>query len=230
MKITELRGSERPREKLLELGAVGLSNGELLAVIIREGSGNRNALDLAREILEASGGTLSGLFGTDCNRLCGIPGVGPFKAAAVLAALELGKRLVEESSGIHDKPILTARMVYDAMIPRMKSLRHEECWILLLNTRGYLTGKIKIGEGGIDSTVMDQRKIIREALEHKATGIILVHNHPSGNPSPGNADISLTEKLKTALNAVGLSLLDHVVIGADSFFSFSEGRTMSSMQ
>lgn len=229
MKITELSKNERPREKLLELGPTGLSNGELLAVILREGFGELNALDLARLILDESGGTLSGLFGMDAERLCGIYGVGAFKAAAILAALELGKRLVEESSNVSHQPILTARMVFDLMIPRMKPLQHEECWVLFLNTKNYLTGKIKIGEGGIDSTVMDQRRILREALEHGATGVILVHNHPSGNPSPGKADISVTDKLKTALNAVGLQLLDHVVVAAGSFFSFSEGRTMNAL-
>lgn len=227
MKITELDKSERPREKMLELGAAGLSNGELLAILLRTGCGGRNALDLARALLAECGGTLDGLFGSTAERLCGIPGIGPLKASSVLAALELGKRFLEETSSVRREPIITARMVYDLMIPRLKGLQNEECWILLLNNRNYVCGKLRIGQGNLDSTVIDQRRILKTALDKAASSVILIHNHPSGNPTPGPADIKVTEDLKKALNALGLTLTDHVVISEDMFFSFADNRTYS---
>lgn len=196
-------------------------------MLLRTGSGERNALDLARELLSHCGGTLDSLFGSNAQKLCQIPGIGPYKASSVLAALELGRRFLEETSSVRREPIITARMVYDLMIPRLKGLHNEECWILLLNTRNYVCGKLKIGEGGFDSTVIDHRRILKEALDSGASSIILVHNHPSGNPSPGTADIKATEMLKKALNAVGLTLTDHVVISEDMFYSFADNRTYS---
>lgn len=227
MKLKNLDRSERPREKMMERGAAGLSNGELLAVLLREGYGERNALDLGRELLESCGGTLDGLFNSTLEKLCRVKGVGPFKAAAVLAALELGKRFTEESSNISFVPIVSAREVYKLMIPRLKGLKNEESWALFLNVKNYVIGRMRIGEGGIDSTVVDTRKILREALDRGASSVVLVHNHPSGNPTPGTADIKVTSELSKALHAVGLSLLDHVVIGAELFFSFADNRSYS---
>lgn len=229
MKITELELYERPREKMLSLGAAGLSNGELLAILLRTGCGNRNALDLGRELLAECGGTLEGLFRTSAEKLCRIPGIGPLKASSVLAALELGKRFLEETSTVRREPVITARMVYDLMIPRLKGLQKEECWILLLNSRNYVCGKLRIGEGGLDSTVIDHRRILQEALDRGASSVILIHNHPSGNPTPGTSDIRSTELLKKALNAVGLSLTDHVVISDELFYSFADDRTYSKL-
>lgn len=210
---------------MMQLGAAGLSNGELIAILLRTGCGAKNALDLGREVLSSCGGTLDGLFAASTEKLCSIAGIGPLKASSIVAALELGKRFLEETSNIKREPILSARIVYDIMIPRLKGLLKEECWILLLNTRNYVCGKIRIGEGGLDSTVIDHRRILKEALEKGASSVILVHNHPSGNPTPGESDIRSTDLLKKALNAVGLTLADHVVISDEMFFSFADNRT-----
>lgn len=209
---------------MMELGAAALSNGELLAVLIRGGRGDRNALDLARELLALSGNRLAPLFNMSADRICTIPGIGPCKAAEIMAALELGKRFIEEDCGIVQKPLVVPRMVFELMLPRLKALMHEECWALFLNNKNYLVGDLRICVGCLDSTNIDTRKILLQALEKGACGVILVHNHPSGNPTPSPADVAQTDKLRSALHAVGLDLLDHVVISPSSFFSFSQDR------
>lgn len=227
MNMKEIAKEERPREKMLAKGPKALSNGELLAVLIRNGNDGHNALELARDILALCGGKLSSLFNLAPTRLCGMPGIGPCKAASLLAALELGRRFLEEEPDGDRKPLLTARGVYELMIPKMKGLGREECWMLLLNNSNYVLDTQMLSTGGLESTVMDVRLIVRTALEHNATGLILVHNHPSGNPTPSDADIRQTDRLHEALSAFNIELADHVVVADGSFFSFREGRRFS---
>ena len=224
MGIKDLRADERPREKLLARGAGSLSDGELLAVLLRSGNRDSSVLDLARELLDLADGRLSALFNLSQDRMLSLSGIGPGKASSVLAAFELGRRFLQEDSAVVKSPVLTARRVHDLMIPRMKGLQHEECWVLFLNDHQYLVGKLLISSGGGNSTTMDIRQIIRAALDKGASALILVHNHPSGNPTPGQADIRRTEELKKGLSAVGLTLLDHVVIADDSCYSFADDR------
>ena len=224
MKIKDLCESERPREKMMRFGPSSLSDGELIAVLLRSGSRTESALDLSQRLLAMSGGHLTELFNMTPSRMSSIPGVGMVKVASVLAAFELGKRFLSERSCIEKKPIVTARMVYDLMIPVLKGLKHEECWILLLNDSSYLISKIRVTSGGGRSTVMDVRQVVRLALEQSASGMILVHNHPSGNPQPSNADVTQTDSLHKASGACGIDLMDHVVVCDDSFFSFSDDR------
>lgn len=224
MKIKDLSADERPREKMLARGAESLSNGELLAVLLRSGHREASALDLARELLGLAGGRLSVLFNFSPDKMLSLPGVGPGKAASVIAAFELGRRFLQEESSVIKTPLVTARQVYDRMIPQMKGLRHEECWILLLNDRNYLVGKIRVSSGGFSMTVIDIRHIIHTALDKGARSLILVHNHPTGSPNPSQADIRNTDDLRLAVGAVDLALLDHIIISDDSFFSFNEER------
>lgn len=224
MKIKDLCESERPREKLLAGGAGGLSNGELLAVLLRSGNRDSSAIDLAQQLLNAADGSLGNLFNMDSGRMCALPGIGEGKAATVLAALELGRRFMHEEAAARKTPIVTARRVFELMLPRMKGLRHEECWVLLLNDSCYLLKSLKLSSGGGRSTVIDARQVLRTALDHCASGIILVHNHPSGNPRPSEADKKQTAMLHKAAKACGLQLMDHVVVSDDCFFSFAEER------
>ena len=224
MKITELNADERPREKMLVRGAASLSNGELLAVLLRVGQGESSALDLARQLLSLADGSLGTLFNLSPDKLLSLYGIGPGKAAAVIAAFELGRRFLQEESSVLKKPLLTARQVYECMIPQLKGLQHEECWILLLNGQNYLVGKILASSGGSSMTVIDVRQILRAALDKGASSLILVHNHPTGNPTPSQADIRQTDALRKGAGAMGLALLDHVVVADDCFFSFSEDR------
>ena len=224
MKIKELSAAERPREKMLSRGAGSLSDGELLAVLLRSGNRDASALDLARQLLGLADGRLSALFNLPQERMLSLPGIGPGKAASVIAAFELGRRFLQEEFSLVKKPLLTARSVYETMLPQLKGLQHEECWVLFLNDHNYLAGKTKVTSGGGSSTVIDVRQVIRTALDRGASAIILVHNHPSGNPTPSPADVRQTDAVRKGVGAVGLTLLDHVVVADDSFFSFSDDR------
>lgn len=224
MKIKELVPSERPREKMLERGAEALSDCELLAVLLLTGVVGKSALEIARELYIASGGSLSSLFAMSPQELLASPGIGKYKAASLIAAFELGRRFIAEETDVVHKPILTGRMVYDIMIPGMKGLRKEECWVLFLSTSNYLLGKTRVSTGGLESTVIDIKHVVKAALDRNASAIILVHNHPGGNPRPSRADIQQTDKLKQAAAAFDLHLLDHIIICDDCFFSFEDGR------
>lgn len=224
MKIKDLCESERPREKMMRFGPASLSDGELIAVLLRSGSRTDSALDLSQRLLAMSGGHLTELFNMPYSRMSSIHGIGSVKVASVLAAFELGKRFLAEGSCIQKKPVVTSRMVYDIMIPSLKGLKHEECWVLLLNDSNYLLSKVRVTSGGGRSTVIDVRQVVRLALDRSASGIILVHNHPSGNPHPSEADITQTDSLHKASGTCGLELLDHVVVCDDSFFSFSDDK------
>ena len=224
MKIKDLSADERPREKMLARGAGSLSDGELLAVLIRSGNRDDSALDLSRRLLRLADGRLGTLFHLSRERMLSLPGIGPGKAACILAAFELGRRFLQEESAVVKTPLVTARQIYDLVIPQFKGLPHEECWILFLNDHNYLTGKILVSRGGGSSTVFDLRQIIGQALDKGAASLILVHNHPSGNPHPSQADIHQTEALRKGVGTVGLDLMDHVVVADDCFFSFADNR------
>ena len=224
MTIKDLRADERPREKLLSRGAGALSDGELLAVLLRNGSKSQSALELGRALLDGAGGRLSALFHLPQERMLSLKGIGPGKAATVLAAFELGRRFLQEEASVVKRPVVTARQVYEMMIPQLKGLPHEECWVLLLNDHQYLLGKFRSSSGGGNQTVFDLKQIIRTALDKGASALILVHNHPGGNPRPSRADIRHTDAIRRGAAAVALTLLDHVVIADDSFFSFTDDR------
>lgn len=222
MKLKELSLDERPREKLLSKGPDSLSNSELLAILLRTGTGRMNVIDLAREILKSAGGKLNEVASMSTERLCDIGGVGPTKAVTLAAAFELGRRCGSESIIDSRTAISSAKTVFRMMLPLLKGLDHEECWVLYLNRANYLIAKEKISSGGLDSTTLDCRTIARKALERKATGLIIVHNHPSGSALPGQADIQSTRQLSTALKTFDIPLLDHVIIAESSYYSFSD--------
>lgn len=222
MKIKDLFRDERPRERLLKNGAGSLSNAELLAVLLRTGTRRMNAVELARTLLEDSEGMVGGIASMSIDRLLKLNGVGPAKAAALAASFELGRRCALESVSTRRKSIASPSAVYRLMIPHMKTLDHEECWVLYLNRSNHLIGKEMMSSGGLESTIMDCKSIVRRALEKKASGLILVHNHPSGSPLPGTADIKQTQSLKNALKTCDISLLDHVVVAESSYYSFAD--------
>ena len=224
MRMKELCNDERPREKLLEKGPEALSNAELLAIMLRSGTGKMNAIDLGRELVRCGGGRLNSVAAMPTERLCALDGIGPSKAATIVAAFELGRRAFSETAMADLKTISHPRLVYQLMIPHMKGLDHEECWVLFLNRANRLIGKEMMSSGGLESTVIDCKTIVRRALERKASSAILVHNHPSGSPLPGQADIKQTAMLKKALDTCDISLMDHVIITEDSYYSFADER------
>ncbi|MCQ2169722.1 MAG: DNA repair protein RadC [Bacteroidales bacterium] len=224
MKIKEMGVAERPREKMKALGPDALSNGELLAVILRSGSAEENVTDLSRRLLALAGNTLTGLFSLSPERMAGLKGLGPCKVASVLAALELGRRFSSEGSNLDKKPVTTADIAYEMMRPHFKGLKHEECWVMYLNNSNYVLDKRMMTTGAGDQTVIDIKKVVRTALDKEASSLILFHNHPSGNPHPSGADIEYTGRLHDALKPFGISLLDHIVVCDDCYFSFSDDR------
>lgn len=223
MKIKDLCEDERPREKMLDKGPASLSMAELLAIVIRTGTGGRNALETAREVLRASGNSLTAASAMSVEKLCETEGIGPGKAVSIMAALELGKRFMSEASATDRAPqICSPKDVFMVTYPLLKGKRHEECWVLFLNRANRITGKERISSGGMSETTVDRRIIIRMALEKDASGIILIHNHPSGDPTPGSADIRCTETLRLALRTFDISLLDHVIISDSRYYSFAD--------
>ena len=222
--MKELCEDDRPREKMRRTGAANLSNAELLAILLRTGTGKMNVLEVAREILREADGRLTEVAGMAVERLCYVDGIGPGKAVTVAAAFELGKRVAVED-GVDKMPQMDSpHRVYMNMLPQLRDIRHEECWVVLLNYANRLICKEMVSKGGMDSTSVDKRVILRRALDRKASGIILVHNHPSGSPYPSVEDIRQTRELGKALASCDLHLVDHVIVAGRSYYSFSDER------
>lgn len=228
MKIAELCNDEKPREKLISKGAGALSNAELIAILLGSGNSEVNAIDLGRLLLVENGESLSRVSNLDINALMKTKGIGPCKAASIAAAFELGRRFISEKTSQNEQ-IRGPRKVYEMMIPVFKGLTCEQNWIIYLNKSNMVLGKEMLTSGGIDATVFDQRVIIRKVLEIKATGIILLHNHPSGNPTPSASDVTATKRLKSALGTFDIALLDHIIVTDDSFYSFADEMTYENL-
>ena len=226
MKMMDMSAGERPRERMLAQGAGVLSDGELLAVILRGGTASESALDLARRLLGECGGSLSGLSAMPVDRMLEIPGIGACKAAGIVAALELGRRFIREETLQPGLPVTGPAAVYEMMLPELKGLDHEECWAIFLDRSNRVLSRERLTSGGTASTVIDVRNIVHRALRKGAEGIILVHNHPGGNPHPSVEDIKNTASLRKAASACQLSLVDHVIFCDSSWFSFSEDKSI----
>lgn len=212
---------ERPREKLMHQGAAALTNAELLAILIGSGTRSLTAVDLARELIAGCDGRLDALSRQGASRLMAVEGVGPAKATTILATFELARRLAAEIPQ-DELTIRTSETVARMMAPFLRDLPHEECWVLYLNRGSRLIGKEKVSSGGTGSTVIDIKIIVKKAVEHLASGLILVHNHPSGNPRPGEQDRLQTDALRKAAAVFDIALVDHVIIGKKKYFSFSD--------
>ncbi|MDI1234997.1 MAG: DNA repair protein RadC [bacterium] len=219
--IKNLAEDDKPREKLLLKGKSSLSNVELLAILLSTGTRKKSAIDLAREILEKSNRNLDELAKLSVNELCKIDGIGPAKAITIVAAIELAGR--RQQTIAREKPkITTSKHAYEILRHHLQDLNHEEFWLLCLNRAGQVTAEIRISEGGITSTVADPKKIFKFALEHLATGIIVCHNHPSGNLSPSEQDREITNKIKAAGRTLDINLMDHLIITQKQYFSFAD--------
>lgn len=221
IKIKEWKAEERPREKMVALGASSLDNTELLAIILRTGIKSETAVDISRKLLSSVDNSLSALSKLSIEKICTIEGIGPTKATTILAAFELGSRMCTELP--EERPqIISSSSVVKIIAPILKNLMHEECWVLFLNRANKLISKERISSGGICSTIMDTRLIMKKALEKLACSIVIVHNHPSGNPYPGEQDKIQTKILKEAAALMDIALLDHVIIAGEKHYSFSD--------
>lgn len=212
---------DRPREKLMIAGTQILSDAELIAILIGSGTRSVSAVDLARQILHSAGNNLDKLGKYSVHDLKKIKGIGSAKAISILAALELGRRR-KLSGDSPDIKITGSADVYNLMSPLLIDLSYEEFWTVFLNRSNKVIAKLKISQGGITGTVTDIRLILRNALENRATSLILCHNHPSGNLQPSEADISITRRLKESSSLMDISLLDHIIVAGKGYFSFAD--------
>jgi len=181
-------------------------------------------MDVAQELMVSAKGRLSLLGAMPLERLVTHKGVGEARAIGIAAALELGRRAFEEASVIDKRSVTSPQLVYQLMLPTLKNLDHEECWVLFLNKANYIIGREMITSGSMDHTPLDIGRILKKAIEKQCCHLILVHNHPSGSPLPGQADIFQTDLLRKALGAIGITLTDHIIVAEGSFYSFSEER------
>jgi DNA repair protein RadC len=203
---------DRPRERLRTVGARHLSVRELLALVLGSGGAGGSAFTVADRILAECGGSLRRLGATDPGRLEAVDGMGSATAARVLAALELGRRSAARS-GEDDEPIRGPADVYRRLGPRLRDLPQEEFHALLLNTRHRVIREVAVTRGILDASLIHPREVFRVAVMEGAAGVILVHNHPSGDPTPSAEDRAVTRQLAEAGRALGIPVLDHVVVG-----------------
>jgi len=225
MKITDWAVEDRPRERLWNKGPASLSDAELLAILIRSGTRNNSALDLARELLAMAGNSLSQLGRLSAGEIKKIKGMGEAKAVTIAAALELGRR--RKLAEAADNPqIRSSADVFSIFSPLMEDLSHEEFWILFLNRANRVTGRMKISQGGVSGTVTDVRIVMKKAIETLASGLIICHNHPSGNTSPSDSDIRFTLKIKEAGALMDIQLLDHIIVAGKDYYSFADNGAL----
>ncbi len=219
-RIQETPATDRPRERLLRVGPGALTAAELLAIILGTGGPGRPVLDVAGGLLEG-GRPLGGLARRPVAELARAAGVGAVKAARLAAALELGRRMVEEGRG--DRPrIRTPADVYRWFAPRLADLAAEEFHVLALDTQSGVLRDLLITRGILNSSLVHPREVFRGAIAEAAAGIIVVHNHPSGDPTPSADDRAVTRQLVAAGRVLDLPVYDHIVIGAGRYLSFAE--------
>lgn len=224
LKINEWAEEDRPREKMMLQGVTSLSNAELLAILIGSGSREDTAVELMRKVLDGYHNNLSELGKSTVDELCRFKGIGQAKAVTILAASELGKRRKEEEPRERQQ-IRNSEHIYKYFYPLMCDLSTEECWVMLLNQAAKIIQAVKISSGGLASTQVDIRCILREALLKRATSIILCHNHPSGNIHPSGDDDRLTQSLYQAAKVMNIRMLDHVIVTDGAYYSYAdEGR------
>lgn len=229
MRINEIPKADRPREKLSRLGAPALTDAELLAIFLRTGTRGRSALAMAAELLETKG-SLDAIAKCEVAELAGaIPGLGPAKAAELKAAVELGNRLAR--GGAERPEVDSAEAAYRLFGSAMRASAKEVLKVIMLDTKLRLLADVKVAEGSLNECVAHPREILLPAVVRRAYAIIVMHNHPSGDPAPSKADHSLTRRLREAAEILQITLLDHVIVGTSEggrlpYFSFREAGVL----
>lgn len=219
--INQWAEADRPREKMMSKGADALTDAELLGILIGSGNTEESAVELMRRMLSACDNNLNELGKWDVRRFSAFKGMGPAKSLTIMAALELGKR--RKLQELKERPqIGYSKDIYDIFHPLLCDAPHEEFWVLLLNHGCKVIDKVRISSGGIDGTYVDVRTVLREALLQRATQIVLVHNHPSGNPRPSTEDKQLTENIQSGAKTMNIRLADHVIVCDGKYYSFAD--------
>ena len=224
-RIADMADADKPREKAMANGLGALTDTELLAIILGSGQRGKSVLELSREILSRCGNRLGPLSRmTIAELMRDIKGLGPAKAISLLAAVELGCRCRSDLA-LENPQIKSSATIYEHMRPKLERLNHEEFWILTLNRANRVSRQLLISQGGMASTVVDPKLIFKKAIDIQATGIVLVHNHPSGNLTPSAEDDKLTRRIKEGAALLDINVLDHVIISPSGYYSyFDNGR------
>ena len=221
LSIKDWKEEDRPREKLMQLGAQALSDSELLAILIGSGSAQETSVSLMQRVLNDCNNNLNTLGKMSIAKLCQYKGIGEAKAITILAATELGKRRQTEQAE-ERKDLGNPQAIYELILPKVKDLDVEEAWIVLMNQRFKLIDYKRISHGGITETAVDVRVIMKEAILNNATIVALCHNHPSNNPSPSKDDDRLTQMVKKACDTMRLYFLDHIIVTDGAYYSYKE--------
>ena len=217
--IKDWPSMERPRERFLALGPAALRTSELLAILAPSGASGRSALEVAEALYDHFGRSLRRLGSAPGSQLMAVPGIGEARAVAIQAALELGRRAAQEQRNDDDR-VTTPRDVYRRFELRLRDLRQEEFHVLLLSTQNAVIRELMVTRGTLDASVVHPREVFAPALAEAAAAVILVHNHPSGDPTPSPADREVTRQLVDAGRVLGIPVRDHVVVGNGRYASF----------
>lgn len=228
LKISEIPEDDRPREKLIARGATALTDAELIGILLRTGLPGANAVQVATQLLGRYQ-SLNGLSRCTVDEIAQIAGIGPAKAVQLVAAFGLGQRLARET--LSREKIDTPELVYELLAPEMRVLHKESLRVVLLDTRYHLVRIQEVSLGSVNESIAHPRDVFRPAVIASAYALIVVHNHPSGDPSPSQADHSLTRRLAEAAELLQIKLLDHIIIGApapgrEPYFSFKEAGVL----
>ena len=220
--------NDRPYEKCLLFGPEKLQDEELLAIILRTGTAGSNVLEISRAILNRARGSdgLLAVHQLSVNELMEIPGVGQVKALQILCLSELCKRLAS-LRGREGEELNSPERIATRYMERLRHEPQENIILLLLDKKNHMLGEQNISRGTVDASVITPREILIEALKAQAVNLILLHNHPSGNPSPSREDICLTERIRQAAEMIGMHLIDHIVIGDQTYYSFVENGMLN---
>lgn len=213
---------ERPRERLIKYGSSTMSDAHLLGILI--GSGDRrskkNAVDLSRDLLSAFG-TLESLDQATVTEMCQIKGIGAAKAAQIKAALEVGKRMASKPTGVKIK-LKSSQAFVEQFSPFLKHLKKEIVKIVLLDPKLQLIKDLTISEGSLNASIVHPREVMIPAIRESAASFALIHNHPSGDPTPSQKDLEITHRLNQTGKIIGIHMVDHIIIGGNGFFSFAD--------
>lgn len=222
LSIKDWAEEDRPREKLQLKGATALSDAELLAILIGSGNKKETAVELSQRILHYASNNLNELGRLSIKDFVrNFNGIGEAKAITIIAALELGKRR-KIADALSQPQIVSSVDVFNIFQPLLGDLKHEEVWVLLLNRANKVIKRIQISQGGVTSSVIDIRLIMKEALENLASGMIICHNHPSGQLNPSKDDDNITKRLQEAGRIMEIALLDHLIIGDKFYYSYRD--------
>lgn len=218
--IKELPDTEKPRERLAKYGVESLSNQELLAILIRTGRANFSALEIAKEVLCHDSRGIVALGNLTIEELTSIKGIGPSKACQLMAGIEIGKRVMD--AAYSKERITCPNDVFEHLKTKVIHLKREKFFTILLDTKNQIIAVEEISTGSLNASIVHPREVFHYAIKKNAKAMVLAHNHPSGHPAPSDEDLMITERLVEAGKIVGIEVVDHIILGRETYYSFKE--------